>query len=322
MPLILPRPIGIRRALVLLAVVAILAIPVTPTRAEPNSLESLDWQYSPEAATVTLSVRESVQPQIRFLPDNTCWQIDLVGFQSQLSFPGGASVDGPIRLIQAEEISRDPLVQRVSCYVRSGTLMKCAVTDRTIQLSFRLSERRLTPKTAPSGTSARTPQPLLLPLAEKRQITINVKNSPVEPIVAELSRQAFPLLKFRDPLPTVITMNRTFSTPQAALEGLLRSHEFVVTQETEGTFVSRRDNPLLQVPGDNEIYWKALAGLTLDECLTRVLGDRRAKVQALIPQEALNRKFPEFDLVTSSRRWLELLSQSHHPAPPMENSDA
>jgi hypothetical protein len=294
----------------------LLALPALVTG---NSLETVEWQTSPETATVSLRLQEPVQPRIRMVPINNCWQVDFVGISGDGAFPGGSAENGPIRLIQVDELRENPPIQRLSCYVRPNVQMKCVLEGNMIHLSFRFSEQR---RNVWAVTGSRKPQPLILPQTEKQEITIRVKNSPFEPLIAELSRQTFPLLKFRDSLPATVSVGRTFRSHEEALTEILRQNQYVLTRETDGVFVNHKNNPLLLIPGDDQIRWKSLAGLPIRECLTRVLGDRAGMVGSLLPPGVAAEKFPEFDLITSSRRWAELLLQAWGDPDSREQADA
>jgi len=260
-------------------------------------------------ATISLAANASVKPNVRFLPKENCWKIDLIGERISSDFQPTTFLQGPLKLVKVNEISQEPPISRISVYVRDNVELKTQERDGIVSFIFKCISN---PIRRMSSFGERRSLPLQVPNSENDEIVLELKNSPTLLVMGELAQRSGIVLKFRDRPPAKISLKYRTRNPLKALEKICDISGMVLSKENDGWWLTHKKNPLLKIPSNNEIPSEELFGITNRQAIEIVLGQEFAgKISKKIPREIMDeRTFPNFEKI-SSRRWFEQLLHSH-----------
>jgi hypothetical protein len=290
-------------------------------------LGALAWGYFPagvagasirgvisEAASgstrVRIEMNQPETPYVRFVPSDQCWNIDFVGVALERSLAPFAATIGPVRLIQCRQIQQNPVVQRISVFLREPADMKMKREPWGFAFVLKTTANGTAKRSSPGGDS-RLRQPLLQPVSEIDEIVLDLKNSRTLPLMAELARRAAVELKFRDVPPERATVSARCRSPLVALETVCRELELVLTREPDGWWVSKPQNPLLAIPAEAIVDSREFEGRPLREVADKILGQSLTKRLAeVMPARRLEEPYVASLRRETPRSWLAGLLQA------------
>ncbi|MBF0500878.1 MAG: hypothetical protein HQM09_12140 [Candidatus Riflebacteria bacterium] len=252
-----------------------------------------------------------VNPNIIFIAQEICWRIDLPNVVVAVSLdPMGSQ--GPLKLARVAVFPGKPPVTRLRLYVTRGTSLKLVRENDGFVLTIRESptetnfhensecdangwahNRRLSelrPGSVCIGTESgksiipdwqtvgesvahRLPNGLILPSAGESEILLDLKRTPSRPLLAELACRAGVKIKFRDPPPRTVTIKARTVGPHEAMQLICDAMGMVLSEELDGWYLSRRNNPLLVLSAKTPIDGASLNGLTLAEAMRLLAGN-------------------------------------------------
>ncbi len=260
--------------------------PVTAVSAAPARVETVTVETSDTEGRIDIRLATPVEPVMRWIAADSCWRLDLPETESGSPMPAVTAFRGPLRQVWQGQVHADPPVQRLNLYVAPGTGMK--LTRTAGGLSIRL---RADAGGAGSGRRADAgplPESLLLPGHGGGAVVIDVKRSPVLPLLAELAGRAGISLRMRDDPPAIVTFRSRSESAMAALERLAKRIGMVLTHEGADWWLSSKKNPLLKLPAAGEVVPDTLQGVTVAEALRRLSGDGLARhLEKGVPAERL-----------------------------------
>lgn len=209
-----------------------------PLAASTEMIVSSDSE--PHGAQIRITSTQPLQPRIRFLSQDNCWQFDFTNVTISPDFKATAPICGPIRLIQASLQHENPLIQRLSVHVRPGTEMKCLKDGQNFKIVLKSPPTTGFPPKVHGYERQR--QPLLSPQPESTALALNLKKEPTLSLIDHLTQLAGMKIRFRDIPPSKITIDGRFSSPEAALQMLARQMNMVLSSEADGWWLSNRSN--------------------------------------------------------------------------------
>lgn len=271
-------------------------------------LSDISLTSTEKTATLLVSTDSSADPHVRFNPKEECWQMDLMDMNAAKTFFPVAPPTGPVKLMQVSQVFSVPTIQRISLFLKSEAAMKLRKTETGIEVIFK--ENTTEKKRTDSGHRPR-PQPLLRPTAEKEEIVLEMKNTSTVALLSELARRAKLNLKFRDPPPRKTTIRTRCKDPKSAMEEVCRSIGMVLSAETDGWWITRQANPLLALPGDAEVDFRELEGLTMKQALKKICGEKENLLSRKFSDRLLGTPFCLSPRKVSPRTLVDQLLQSH-----------
>jgi len=260
---------------------------------EPALIRQIAVTTSETDGTIDLRLDEPAEPIITWVAEDSCWRLDLPGVAGKKDPNADEALlstefHGPLRQIWQGQVHADPPVQRFNLYVAPGTGMKLVRTERGFSVRLRAG--------SPIGTAAKRagigplPEPLLLPGHGGGAVVINVRRSPVMPLLSELAGRAGITLRLRDDPPAMVSFRTRSDSAMNALERLSKRLGMVLTHEKGDWWLSTSKNPLLKLPGDGQVLPAAFRGVTVKEALHRLGGrDLGSRLCTGISEEQLGR---------------------------------
>ncbi|NLI75916.1 MAG: hypothetical protein GX442_05665 [Candidatus Riflebacteria bacterium] len=266
-----------------------------------------------EGDVVQIELDAPAEPQIRFSPLEACWQVDLIGVERSRLATLTGPFQGPVLGIRQAQIHDDPPIQRVSVYTVTGARVKVARRGSLCTLLIRGAEgggdqRR------PAARGLR-PQPLMHPGGVSGgEVIIDVRGAPPLPLITQLAAGAGIDLRFRDPLPDRVTLDVRRPTSLEALQEVAAGLDMVLTNESDGWWLTARRNPLLDLPAARLAATPAgHSGRSVAEAIRRLDGGDRflARLGAGLPPQVAVRPSPEPAPGQNSRTYVQHLLESH-----------
>ena len=269
------------------------------------NLTSIDAQTSSTVATVSITLDNPLSPHIRYISQEQCWQIDFMGAAVLEPVEPKAFSIGPVRLVQLSQICQKPLIQRLSLFVQKSVDMKLIKKEGLYQVVLKLVDDRGRRKVVSSDK--RQSQPLLVPAT----LVLDLNRTLTLPLISELARQANIDLKFRDLPPAKVSITTHCQDPFSALEEVCNELQMVMTREIDGWWLTKKTNPLLQFPCDEEVDLSALNGLTTRDALKQICSDEcYSRLEKQWPQPLLEQKLGPVNKKASIRSWMDSLIRS------------
>ncbi|MBI3038220.1 hypothetical protein HYY75_04085 [bacterium] len=116
-----------------------------------------------EESLIRVRVNTKIAPKIRYLPRESCWQIDFIEVEREKKIPEVWAFKGPLKLIQYFQIHNDPPIQRISCYVEPTSKMKFTRSGNEFFIRFKDSKFSGGSNSEFLASESRSRQPLLAP---------------------------------------------------------------------------------------------------------------------------------------------------------------
>lgn len=290
----------------LLTVIFVLMVPIVLC-ASPEEGVSIETKI--DSAVVSINIDSNIAPNIRYLSKEGCWNMDLIGKALDCRSEPFAFSQGPLKLVSCQTLSKLPPIQRFAFYVRDFVEMKMKRDDRKILLTFKYSGG-LIGKT--DDNDGRVPQPLLAPVVEKEEVVVELSNTTAFSILKELAKRASLNVKFRDLPPRKVAVKARGENPKDALEKVCQSIGMVLTHESDGWWISLKDNPLLQFSGEGTVDFSAFSGMKNSEALKKICsGTSVESILGKLPSEVLSQRVMPVPEPVSPRAWISLLLKSH-----------
>ena len=252
-----------------------------------------------------------LQPTIRFLNGEDCWQLDFPGMEAPFSPEPRSFSRGPLRAFLWETVCFQPPIQRLSCYMKPGAQMKFQAQPQGCRVQFLETSSR--DYVLAGGTGKPRPLALLSPQKESEDVVLDLHQAPALPVFLELAERAKLALHFRDPLPTRVSFRVHCSEPRQALEQLVRHCGMRLTSEDGTWWVTHHQNPLLKIPMEGQVDPEFLRNLTLRQAVQRVAGSHvGTMLLKRLPRSLQEKRLPEpFELKACPRRWVEEVLSAH-----------
>lgn len=284
-------------------------------RQAETTLESVQLDGTREAAEERLIVKLSkpVAPRLRFVASEECWQVDLPNVAHRGEPVALAGTGGNLRLVRSATVGQDPVVTRLSLFVRPGTGVKVKTQNAGFDLNLTSGEQPDSPGHEAAGRHlSALPNGLLAPVQIKEEVVISLDRSAPLPLLGELARRAGIEPRFRDAPPKNISCRGSAANPIAALHLLAKSMDMVLVDEGDAWRFSRRSNPLLKVPSEENIDGGELEGETLRAVLIRLAGQDFGEAWARRLGECAGRPLRGVaGERLSMRSWVERILKAH-----------
>ncbi|RCK78669.1 MAG: hypothetical protein OZSIB_1196 [Candidatus Ozemobacter sibiricus] len=189
-------------------------------------------------------------PVIRYSTQEACWQIDLIGTSGAPpvapSLP--ASFRWPLLGIRVDLVHDDPPIQRVSLYTSNGARLKVARAGTRLRCVLRSPDRTVeAPRLLGPG---RRSLPPIQPAGETGEVVLQVSHADPLPIITQLAQAAGVTLRFRDGLPRQVTAQIRAGNALEALRAVAERMGMQLSRESDGWWLTCRDNPLLELPAE------------------------------------------------------------------------
>lgn len=235
-----------------------------------SAITGISRQTLPDREVVRVDLDAAIEPVVRYSSQEDCWQIDLVGVDRASTAPIDTPFAGPVLALRCGQVNADPPIQRISMHLVPGARMKLVRRPGGFQVELKPTDRV---GDLPRGDPGRpAPQPLISPAGEQGEVIVEVRHAQALPIIAQLVEGAGFDLRFRDPLPKVVTLNVRRPNALEALRAVAGQMGMVLTREADGWWLTRRDNPLLGIPAEGCPVGPD-AGTTVSEVLRRLAGE-------------------------------------------------
>jgi len=259
---------------------------VAAAEAAPARIAGITVETTESEGRIDIRLDTPVEPVMRWIAADSCWRLDLPGTEAGSAMPAIPAFRGPLRQVWQGQVHADPPVQRLNLYVVPGTGMKLIRTGDGVSIRLRADG-------GGAGSSRRAgagplPESLLLPGHGGGAVVIDVKRSPVLPLLGELAGRAGISLRLRDDPPAVVTFRSRSESAMAALERLAKRIDMVLSHEGADWWLSSKKNPLLKLPSDGQVVPDTLRGVTVAEALRRLGGPRLSRhLEKGVPEERL-----------------------------------
>jgi len=261
---------------VLLLASILLGMPLLAvTTKEPVLIRHIAVTTSETDGTIDMSLDKPFEPIISWVADDSCWRLDMPGVAMKHDAKADGALfsneyHGPLRQIWQGQVHAEPPVQRFNLYVTPGSDLKLVRTKSGFSVRLKAG--------SPGGAAAKRsvigllPEPLLLPGHGGGAVEIDVKRSPVVPLLSELAGRAGITLRLRDDPPAMVSFRTRSDSAMNALERLSKRLGMVLTHEGGDWWLSMSKNPLLKLPGDGQILPAEFKGVTVKDALHRLGG--------------------------------------------------
>ncbi|HNV69586.1 MAG TPA: hypothetical protein PKO06_07820 [Candidatus Ozemobacteraceae bacterium] len=266
-------------------------------------------QAGESESKLIITLTDNDIPTPRFIPEEDCWHIDFPKTESRVQLPTQVFDRGPLRLVRLAQVCDVPPIQRLVCHVQTGTRLKVRRVGSECALIFKRGEetRPRLPGPPDENTSG-----LISPEMTRNEILIQVRKTQTAPLFLELAARAGVELHFRD-RPGAAALQLHGTDPLTLMKDLARHLNMSLTLEDGVWWLSRRDNPLLTIPTTGKISASSLAGLTISQALTRLVGDSASrKLLNRLPRKLRDRPLTASTVTDACpRRWVEQLLEAH-----------
>lgn len=211
------------------------------------------------------------EPVIRYSPQEACWQIDLVGDAGSPMVPSlPGSFRRPLLGMRVDQVHDDPPIQRVSLYTITGARLKVARSGSRLRCFLRPPDRNHDPPRV-LGLGRRS-LPLMQPAGESGEVVLQVNHADPLPVITQLAQAAGVTLRFRDGLPPQVTAQIRSANALEALRVVADRMGMQVTRESDGWWLTGRNNPLLELPA--QPLARPVRGASVADVLRQLGGPR------------------------------------------------